>query len=168
MTVIEKRIRINAEKQVVWQKIADLGGIQDYNPGVRKSYVNTELTEGKGSGRICEFHGVGIVDEVATEWRQGEGYTLKIVPVEKIPFFKEGHARFTLRNDNSSTLVEMHFEYTVKGALVGPLMDKLALKAQFAKGFEGLLKGLKIHVEEGRLIDTVKDLKGYQITMEAA
>lgn len=169
MTVIERSLVIEAEQGAVWTKLANLGGIQDFNPSVKKSYYNTDLKEGTGSGRICEFHGVGIVNEVATEWRPGEGYTLKIVPIEKIPFFREGYARFTLEAKGSgSTLVHVHFEYSVKGAFIGAMMNKLAIKAQFAKGFDGILKGLKRHLEEGVLIDSLKDLKGYQVEVVAA
>lgn len=168
MTIIERSLAIKASQEQVWNKLADLGGIQEYNPGVKKSYCNTELTQGSGSGRICEFHGVGIVSEVATEWRAGEGYTLKIVPIEKIPFFKEGHARFTLEQKGGVTHVHLHFEYSVKGAFIGNLMNKFAIKSQFEKGFDGLLKGLKRHIEEGKHIESFKDLKGYEVALVAA
>jgi len=168
MTTIERSLVIEASLHRVWSKLANLGGIQDYNPSVKKSYYTTDLKEGEGSGRVCEFHGVGVVNEVATEWRENEGYTLKIVPVEKIPFFKEGNARFTLKaKAKESTLVHVYFEYSVKGAFIGAIMNKLAIKAQFAKGFEGILKGLKRHLEEGKLIESPRDLKGYQVELVA-
>jgi len=42
-------------------------------------------------------------------------------------------------------------------------MNRIAMKSQFTKGFEGILKGLKRHLEHGVVIDTGKDLKDYQV-----
>lgn len=169
MTTIERTIIIDAAQQAVWDKLADLGSIQDFNPGVKKSFYNTDMTTGEGAGRICEFHGAGIVNEKAVQWDDGKSFTLRIVPVEKIPFFKQGNAQFILtRLADNRTKVYVKFDYKVGAGPIGALMNNIAMKSQFAKGFDGILKGLKKHLEEGTLIDTFKDLKGYEATVAFA
>ncbi len=37
MTKISSEIRIDAAKEKVWDIIADLGGVQNFHPGVKKS-----------------------------------------------------------------------------------------------------------------------------------
>ena len=165
MKRIEKKLHINAPKQQVWDVIADLGGIQNYNPGVKKSYYNTDLKAGEGAGRICEFYPMGKVDEKATHWNEGNGYSLKIKPVEKVPFFKEGDAHFTLTSeDNSKTEVRVIFNYDTTFGPVGWAINKLMLYNNFNKAFEGILKGLKKHIEEGVVIENNSSLKGYQVS----
>ena len=169
MTTIERTITIDANQQDVWNKLSNLGAIQDFNPGVKKSFYNTDITVGEGAGRICEFHGAGIVNEKAIQWEDGNSFTLRIIPVEKIPFFKSGDARFELTPiAQERTKVYVKFQYHVGAGPIGALMNTLAIKAQFGKGFDGILKGLKKHLEEGVLIDTTKDLKGYQVALDMA
>jgi len=165
MTKIKKKLSINASKERVWDVIADLGGIQNYNPSVKKSYYNTDIKSGEGAGRVCEFYPIGKVDEKATQWEEGKSYTLLINPIEKLPFFKEGLAYFSLNLSNTGgTEVSVDFDYNIT---VGPLawaMNKIMLRNNFEKAFEGILKGLKKHIEEGVVIENGSSLKGYQVS----
>ena len=163
MTSFEKSIVINAPQAKVWEKVSDLGAIQDYNPSVKKSYYNTDQKEGVGCGRVCEFHGMGAVDEQAVAWQEGDFYTLRIVPIEKVPFFKQADATFTFTAlDSHTTKVHVLMEYEVTAGPIAAVMNKLALKNQFSKSFDGILKGLKRNLEQGAIINTAKDLKGYR------
>ena len=165
MTKIEKKLNINASKERVWDVISDLGGIQNYNPMVKKSFYNTKIKSGEGAGRVCEFHPMGKVNEKATHWDDGNNYTLHIKPLEKLPFFKEGFAHFSLSSSNAGgTEVSVDFEYDVTGGPVAWAMNKIMLRNNFDKGFEGILKGLKKHIEEGVVIENTSSLKGYQVS----
>lgn len=165
MTRIIKKIKIDAPKEKVWNVVANLGGVQNYNPGVKKSFYYTDETNEVGAGRICEFYPMGKVDEKATTWKEGESYTLHVKPIENLPFFKEGFALFTLKSDgNGSTYVETDFTYDTTTGVIGKLMNSIALKKNFSIGFEGILKGLKKHIEEGEIIENAASLKGYEVS----
>lgn len=165
MKAIIKKMKIDAPKNHVWEVVSDLGGIQNYNPGVKKSYYNTEIKSDVGAGRVCEFYPMGKVDERATTWKEGDSYTLHIKPIEKLPFFKEGFAHFKLTTDgNGSTLVEVDFKYHTTGGILGKMMNSLALRRNFEKGFENILMGLKKHIEEGVIITNASSLKGYDVS----
>ena len=166
MTRIIKKLKIDAPKKKVWEVVSDLGGIQNYNPMVKKSFYNTDIKNDVGAGRTCEFHPMGKVDEKATNWNEGESYTLHIKPIEKLPFFKEGFALFSLSSDDngSSTFVQIDFTYNTTSGAIGRMMNRIALKKNFNKGFEGILKGLKKHIEEGEVIENGASLKGYKVS----
>ena len=165
MTRIIKKLKINAPQKRVWEVISDLGGIQDYNPMVKKSFYNTDIKATDGAGRVCEFHPMGKVEEKAVQWNEGEEYTLHIKPLEKLPFFKEGFAHFSLSSDgNGVTMVETDFTYETTSGLLAKIMNMVALKRNFEKGFEGILMGLKIHIEEGKIIENNSSLKGYNVS----
>lgn len=164
MTTITKKLEINAPQEKVWEVISNLGAVQDYNPTVKKSYYNTEIKSEIGAGRICEFSPMGKVIEKAVEWNHGKSYKLQIKPIEKLPFFKEGEALFTLNSISpDKTTVEVIFDYKNSGGLLGKAMNSLMLKNNFNQGFEGILKGLKKHIEEGETILSSKSLKGYKV-----
>ena len=55
MTTITQEIRINAPKDRVWAILADLGAVQRFHPGVKKSYYSTTQKEGVGASRVCEL-----------------------------------------------------------------------------------------------------------------
>ncbi len=165
MNKIEKKLSVNASNERVWDVISDLGGIQNYSPGVKKSFYNTDIKTGEGAGRICEFYPMGKVDEKVTDWENGKSYTLYIKPIEKLPFFKEGFAHFSLMStSNGGTEVSVDFDYNVTVGPIAWLMNKVMLRNNFDKGFEGILKGLKKHVEDGEIIENFSSLKGYQVS----
>lgn len=164
MTKIEKKLGINASREQVWEVIANLGAIQNYNPMVKKSFYNTDKKIGEGAGRICEFSPMGKVEETATQWESGNNYTLHVKPIEKLPFFKEGFAHFSLKNiSNGQTEVSVDFEYDITPGPVAKAINRLMLKNNFNKAFEGILKGLKKHIEDGVIIENGGSLKGYQV-----
>ena len=77
MTRISHEIQIDAAKDDVWAAIADLGAIQDFHPGVKKSYYTTEQESGVGASRHCDLKPFGSVEERATEWKEGESLALE-------------------------------------------------------------------------------------------
>lgn len=164
MTIINKKINIEASLIDVWNIVSDLGGIQNYNPSVKKSFYTTDEKNGVGAARVCEFHPMGKVEETATQWEDKKSYTLHIKPIEKLPFFNEGFAHFSLIElGNSLTQVSVDFEYKVNSNPIALIMNKLMLKGNFDKAFEGILLGLKTHIEEGIVIDNFSILRQYHI-----
>ncbi len=69
MTKSSSEIRIDAPKEKVWEIIADLGGVRNFHPGVKKSYYTSDNSKGLRASRICEFLPGGSVEESATEWQ---------------------------------------------------------------------------------------------------
>jgi hypothetical protein len=62
------------------------------------------------------------------------------------------------------TLVDVEFKYEISNGLLAGLMNKIMLKRNFEKGFEGMLKGLKKHIEEGEVILNNDSIKGYKVS----
>lgn len=162
MTHISSEIRLNAPKEKVWAIWADLGGIQNFHPGVKKSYYTSEKKEGVGASRVCEFIPMGKVEESVTEWREGEEMTLAVFPKEKAPPFKTAHGRFALKPDGQGTVVTFAFDYALKFGPLGRLLDALMVRPQLRKAVPEILLGLKHHVETGEPVDpaVIKRLKG--------
>lgn len=151
-TEITSEIRINAPKEKVWAIIADLGGVQNFHPGVKKSYYTSANKKGIEASRVCELLPIGSVEESAVQWHEGEGYVLQIFPLEKAPPFKKAFGRFTLKKDGQRTCVIFTVEYSLKFGPIGRLMNKLLVKPQFRKVVPAVLTGLKHYTETGEVV----------------
>lgn len=150
MTTFSKQLNVQASQQKVWETMANLGDIYQFNPNVSKSYYNSDQKKGVGASRICELRPSGIVEETATEWKEGESFTLKITPIEKAPPLKNFYAGLSLLSKGKDqTQVSISMTYDTKMGIVGQLLDSLMIKAQMQKAIEQLLSGLKLNVEQG-------------------
>lgn len=149
MTRITEEIRINASKNKVWEIISDLGGIENYHPGVKKSYYTSEIKKGVGASRFCELLPMGSIEESATEWEEGEGYVLEVLSGEKLPPFKRAYIRFSLKEEGQETLATISFDYILKYGPIGRLLDVWKVRPMFRKVIPRVLDGLKQNSENG-------------------
>ena len=152
MTTITSTIRIHASKDEVWKILADLGGIQDFHPGIAKSYYTTDVKEGLGAARVCELFPVGKVEEHVIDWKDGEELTLDVVPLEKAPPLRDARGRIQLEVDGDETVVTMTVSYRLGWGPIGMLMDALLVRRQFKKVVPAVLRGLKRHAETGEVL----------------
>ena len=149
MTTFKDTIIIDAPKERVWATIADLGGIQQFHPGVSRSYYLSDQREGVGASRRCELLPMGTVDEKAVDWQPGREFTLEIVPGPKAPPFKEAHGRMWVEEDEAGTLVGLQIDYQLKFGPLGRVMDRFLVQPQFRKVVPRILRGLKRYQEDG-------------------
>ena len=136
---------INAPVTAVWQTLADIGTIYQWNPGVQASHLTTEQAEGIGACRTCDLGGSNYLDEQVVTWEPERALTMRITGTN-MPF-KTADIRFTLQPNGSGTDVTVSPIYELKYGPVGKLMDRFFVKNTYEKGMRGLLSGLKQHVE---------------------
>ena len=149
MTTFSSTIYVDAPKDAVWTILADLGGIQKFHPGVRKSYYTTEQREDVGAARVCELLPMGAIEEKAVEWQEGEHYVLTIDPLEKAPPFKQAFGRLAAQEEGAGTRVMMTLDYNLKFGPLGSLIDVLMVRPQMRKVIPNVLLGLKHYAETG-------------------
>ncbi len=145
MGSFERSIGINAPVASVWEVLADIGNISEWNPGVVSSYVTGDRAGEVGAARHCDLGGKNYLDEEVVEWDEGRLLTIRVVD-SNMPF-KTADIRFTLSPEGEGTSVTVAPEYSLKGGIVGVLMDTLVVRRMYIRGMESLLSGLKEHVE---------------------
>ena len=166
MTEFKKQIIIDASKEAVWKIVSNLGDIYKFHPGVSKSYYTTDREEGVGAARVCELQPAGKILETVKNWDNGNGFVLQIDPIEKAPPVKEFTGHFQLIKVNAETTrVTLTINYEMKLGLIGDLLNKLIIKSKMEEGIEGLLAGLKTHMEKGV---EIKDVSTLQNILNAA
>lgn len=149
MTRFTDEIKINVLKEKVWAKIADIGAIQDYHPGVTKSYYTSEQREGVGSSRHCDLVPFGSLEEKIVGWTDGESYIIDIHDGQKVPPFKTARAYMSVEQAGDAAIAHLTFEYELKFGPLGWLMDRIMVRRQFKKIVPAMLGGLKRYLENG-------------------
>lgn len=151
MSQVSGQTRINAPAEKVWATLADLAAVQNYSPGVAKSYYTSDDKEGVGARRHCDLQNPGgWVEERVTEWDQGNTMTIEIY--ESNAPLKTAFAHFTLTPGEQETTVDFDIEYQMKFGPIGALMDAIMVRSQFQNSVRSVLAGLKHHVETGEVI----------------
>ena len=159
MTSFTKQINIEATKENVWATVSNLGDVYKFHPGVTKSYYTSDNKEGVGATRVCELRPMCKVEEIASKWVDGESFVLDIIPIEKAPPVKNFTASLSLEIKGPKlTAVVINIKYGMKLGVFGNILNALVVKSQMEKAIDGLLLGMKIHIEEGIEIVDSKSL----------
>jgi carbon monoxide dehydrogenase subunit G len=130
MSSVTKEIQIDAPREKVWTILANIGSVQDYSPGVVKSYYTSEIKEGVGTSRHCDLLPTGTVEERIVNWRDGEQYSIEIYDGTEVRY--TGVAHFTLKRGGEGTTVTQTMDYRPtedqKGAVGSRSMEGLVGK----------------------------------------
>lgn len=138
-------VHIEAPVLAVWSKLAAIGEIHRWNPGVVASHVTTEAAQGVGSARHCDLGGKNYVDEAVVEWEPGARLTMRVTGTN-LPF-KRADIRFRLEEEGSGTRLTVSPDYALKFGPVGRLLDLLIVRRRYSKGMRALLRGLQRDLE---------------------
>lgn len=146
MPKVSGEIRINTPKEKVWGILANIVTVQDWNPGVTKAYYTSDVKDGVGASRHCDFPDGGYVKERVTEWKPGEAYTLNIY--EGSTPFENADGRFTVKDEGQRTTVSFTLEYELKS---DAQVDPREVERQWREeAIPTILAGLKHYVETGK------------------
>ena len=148
MTKLSSEIQIDASKEKLWAVLADLETVQHYSPAITKAYYTSEVRDGVGAARQCDFDG-GYVRERVTEWKPGEGYAINVYEGSDIAPFESIDVRFVLRDAEQGTAVSLELEYRLKP---DGQSDPQEIEREYRQLIEGVLAGLKRYVETGQLV----------------
>ena len=145
MSTFSESIVISAPLFRVWNTLADIGRIHEWNPGVVASSKTTPGEDGIGASRHCELGGKHYLDEEVVEWEPQGALTMRITATS-LPL-ESADIRFTLVGHGHRTTVTVSPTYSVKFAWIGHVLDRVAVRSQYRRGMARLLRGLKQHIE---------------------
>ncbi len=145
MSEFKETIEISAAQEHVWEVLADIGAICEWNPGVKDSKQTSPGDVSVGATRHCDLGGRNYLDEEVVEFAPDSHITIRITDTN-LPF-KSADIRFSLVSAGANTLVTVSPDYQLKYGLIGRILDTLVVRSQYRKGMQGLLQGLKARVE---------------------
>ncbi|MFQ5516458.1 MAG: SRPBCC family protein [Acidimicrobiia bacterium] len=148
MTSFTRTITIDAPTERVWTILADVGTIAEWNPGLTSSKLTSDEPTGPNASRHCDLKGGKYVEERVSEYEEGKLLTMEIYE-SNLPVLDSIAVRFQLESQEGTTTVNCSPNYTLKYGPLGTLADRLFIRRTYEKGMDGLLAGLKRHVENG-------------------
>jgi len=107
--------------------LSDISLPHNYVPGLLKTELVTEQTQGVGASRLVYQKPDKPMGETVTEWREGEGFTLSIHNPDGGPQapFKEAYFTYTIVERDGTTLLQNNMSYELAGGIFGKLLDVL-------------------------------------------
>lgn len=88
---------INLPRARAWEKLRDISLAHNYVPGIVKTEIITDQQEGVGASRYVYRNGKSYIQETVTEWREGEGFRIKLHKGDKpAPPFREAYFDYQL------------------------------------------------------------------------
>ncbi len=159
-TKIKSKVIINASKEKVWNILSDFGNVQNLSPGIAKSYLTSDIKNGIGATRHCDFTAMGSqVEERIIEWDKGNSFKIELYDTKNIPMMKGMNAYFELETHKNGTKLTTTFEYHMNN-IVGDLLNSLKMRKMNKKSWVLFLAGIKHYAETGKNVtkETTLDL----------
>jgi uncharacterized protein YndB with AHSA1/START domain len=145
MTVLHHEIRIEASAERVWEVLANLEAVQQYNPTVLSARYLTEQRGGVGAARECRIKPKGVVKERVTAWTPQTAIEIELYESPWPLRFMRW--RTVLRPESGGTRVVQDMRYRVKFGPLGMLLDALMMRRTLDRAVAGVFQGLRQYVE---------------------
>jgi uncharacterized protein YndB with AHSA1/START domain len=148
VTVLKNTIHIQAPPERVWEVLAKLDALHEYDPGIATSALRSEQRSGLGADRQCDIKSGGWFRERVTGWEPVRELELTLYDCT-LPVRRLRH-HYVLTAEHGGTRVDQTQEYTLKYGLVGAVLDALFVKRKWDAGVKSFFAGLKQYVEARR------------------
>lgn len=163
MSVLKYGVVIDADKDKVWEVLADFGAVSNWAPTITESATVGAANQGVGAVRTCKHVKMGKLQETIVSWTESEAYSYDVT--FGLPFpMKTLRNHWSVREQGASTEVKLHQEFSTKLGPLGSLMESMMLKRLMRKEMRLALAGLKYHIETGSIATTDVDLPLASVT----
>lgn len=143
MVEIREAIDVDAPRETVWKRLADLEGIEDWAAPIAEA--DCEGEPGPDAVRRCRFADGGEITERITDWADGEGLAYRIA--SENPVFDGAESVWRLADEGQGTRVSYEMDVQPPEEAADEAREELAGTARF------LLEALKTNVETGQVLD---------------
>ena len=112
-----------------WEKLRDISMADQYVPGLTGLEVTTAQVEGVGASRRV-YQGTRLVlDETVVDWREGEGFALRLHRGDKgpVPPMTEAFFEYGLRQRDGRVYLHNRMRYRLGLGFLGKWLNTLAI-----------------------------------------
>lgn len=165
-TEVSAQVIIDLPRTAAWDKLRDITLAHNYVPGIVKTEVVSEQSEGVGASRYVYRNKTSYIQETVTQWNEGSGFLIRLHKGDKnAPPFKNAWFRYELADhDAEKTLFTASLGYEMPwgglGAWLGKKMEKF-VQATVAD----VATAMKLYYESGEPT-TAAALKAYKTALK--
>lgn len=145
-------VRIAMPPDQAWKKMCDLSKPHFYVPGLTGCQITTAQRQGIGASRRVFQKSRAPMDETVIDWQEGQGFVIRLHNGDRPPMpFREARFVYRIEADGAGgTIFKPSMIYTVRGAAVGRLLDRLFLNRVICGAVRNVALNLKQYYETGR------------------
>lgn len=163
---VTSQVVIELPRTQAWEKLRDLSRAQDYVPGIVKTAIVSDRTEGVGASRYVYRNAKSYIQETVVEWNEGHGFVIRLHKGDKpAPPFRNAWFRYELADHGqANTLFTASLEYEMPWGAVGAWLEK-KLEKIVAATVSDVASAMKLYYETGEPT-TAKALKKYKASIK--
>ena len=168
MLSAEYEIELDLAPGQAWEKLRDFSCADQYVQGLTGVEITTTATDGVGASR-CVYQGKRLaLDETVTEWREGEGFTIRLHRGEKgpVPPMTEAYFDYGLVQRDGRLYLHNRMRYRLGLGWLGALLNRVAIASVVAGAVRDTTIGQKLFYERGEKV-TPEMLKTYRQSMQS-
>ena len=123
---VASSVIIDMPRGDAWLRLKDISLAHNYVPGIVRTEIVTAAREGVGASRYVYSNDRKYIQETVTEWREGEGFLIKLHRGEKpAPPFREASFRYLLEDaGNGQTRFTACLTYSLPWGGFGRWLEK--------------------------------------------
>lgn len=119
------QVTIDMPREKAWEIMQDVTVPHKYVPGLIKTEMHTEQTQGVGTSRRV-FKKMMAMDETVTEWNEGYGFKIRLHDGDKPKPFPDSYFIYKIdEGANDTTVFTATMQYRFPLGAVGQLIDGL-------------------------------------------
>lgn len=163
---VTSQLVIELPRTEAWEKLKDLSRAHDYVPGIVKTTIVSDRTEGVGASRYVYRNAKSYIQETVVEWNEGHGFLIRLHKGDKpAPPFRNAWFRYDLADhDQGNTLFTASLGYEMPWGVVGAWLGK-KLEKIVAASVADVASATKLYYETGEPT-TAKALKDYKTSVK--
>jgi hypothetical protein len=150
----EFRVELAMEREAAWQRLRDLSLAGHYVPGLTSVELTTATREGVGASRRVQQGRFITLDETVVDWREGEGFSLRLHRGERgpLPPMTEAWFDYGLEQRGSQLYLHNTLRYRVGLGVLGELLDRWFLRDTVARSVRDTTVSQKLFYETGEKV----------------
>lgn len=158
MQDVDYRVEIELDASTAWTRLSDFSLAINYVPGLTDLKINSEQTSGVGASRTVTSGGKLALDETIIDWREGEGFTIRLHRGDSgpIPPMSEAYFDYGLEVEGDKVYLHNRMRYKVGLGFLGKFLDWLAIKKVVATALRDTTIAQKLFYESGVKVDKVQ------------
>jgi carbon monoxide dehydrogenase subunit G len=145
-----------------WEKLKDFSAAHNYVPGIIRTEIISEQSQGVGASRYVYQSSKRYIQETVEQWEEGRGFLIRLHKGDKpAPPFKNAFFRYQLDSQGpDQTLLSVNMNYQLPWGVLGTLLSKV-LANTVRSNISDVALALKLYYESGEPT-TPAALKAYK------
>jgi len=163
---VSAQVVLDMPRSEAWEKLRDFSLSHNYVPGIEKTEIVSEQTQGVGASRYVYRSAKSYIQETVVEWNEGQGLRMRLHRGDKpAPPFRNAWFRYHFADEGvDQTLFTASLEYELPWGVLGGWLEKRMEKVVQAN-ISDVATSMKLYYETGQPTSPAA-LKAYKASVK--